>query len=129
MRQKKIWLAVAFALGFFAVGVPYWLIPYGSVNLPDALVAPGLFVVVFGAFVLRAYAVSSIWKITGILGAVMPSAVMARVIVDGLQDPTSHNLWPFEVAIALIMGIACAFAGAIAGGLLRKTAHYFGRGE
>lgn len=37
--------------------------------------------------------------------AAAPAAVMAfivlRIIIDGVRDPTSHNLWPFEI---LMMG-------------------------
>jgi hypothetical protein len=25
--------------------------------------------------------------------------VVARIVVDTLRDPTSHNLWPFEIAL------------------------------
>jgi hypothetical protein len=46
------------------------------------------------------------------------AVVVARVVVEGVQDPTSHNLWPFEVIIALMVGFACAFGGAVAGRLI-----------
>ncbi|HET8700783.1 MAG TPA: hypothetical protein VFL97_03845 [Nitrococcus sp.] len=35
-------LAIAFTASFLAVGIPYWLIPYGMLNLPEALLRPAL---------------------------------------------------------------------------------------
>jgi hypothetical protein len=33
------------------------------------------------------------------------------VVVDGIKDPTSHNLWPFEVVIVLVAGAIAGAAG------------------
>ena len=111
-------LSVAFVLSFLAVGIPYWLIPYNKVNLPSALIKPGLLVVVFAALLIRSHRATSFWRVVSIVGASVPAAVFARVIVDGVKDPSSHNLWPFEVIIALLMGFLCALAGAVAGSLV-----------
>jgi hypothetical protein len=35
-----------------------------------------------------------------------------------VQDPCTHNLWPFEAGIAIFVGIAGALPGAIAGALI-----------
>lgn len=45
---------------------------------------------------------------------------MARVVVDGLRDPTSHNLWPFEVVFAVVFGFGLAFLAGLFGRLLRR---------
>lgn len=119
-KLKQNGLPIAFISSFFAVGVPYWLIPYSKLNLPDALMTAGMFVVVFAALVLRLYGRTPFWKVTSIVGASVPAAVFARVIVDGVKDPSSHNLWPLEIIIALPMGLACAIAGAIAGHLVAR---------
>ncbi len=42
------------------------------------------------------------------MAAVIPAVVLSRVIFEGLSDPTSHNLWPFELIIAVIAGYAVA---------------------
>ncbi len=44
--------------------------------------------------------------------------VMARVVVETFQDPTSHNLWSFEVIIASGVGLSVTLAGALLGRLL-----------
>ena len=84
-------------------------------QLPDALFGFGLWVVALAAFVAR-------WRLgLGLLpaalsaGAGVPLAVMAKVAWDVVGDPTSHNLWPFEVAIAVAVGAVPALLGAVAG--------------
>lgn len=47
-----------------------------------------------------------LWHWQGVwrLGAAIPAAIMAfivlRILWDGFLDPTSHNLWPFEILMA-----------------------------
>ncbi len=52
------------------------------------------------------------------MATVIPSVVMVRVMVDCSRDPTSHNLWPFELIIAVFVGGAAALAGSALGTLL-----------
>ena len=41
------------------------------------------------------------------LSSLLPAVViLAIVIIDGIADPTSHNLWPFEVVIMLALGLS-----------------------
>jgi hypothetical protein len=37
-------------------------------------------------------------------------------------DPTSHNLWPFELVIAGFLGFAFSLSGAFAGWLITRVA-------
>lgn len=111
------WLA--FAVSFFVVGLPYWQTPYNKVNLPSTLLDYGLIVVVLAALLVRWLGNSSLTK-TIVVGASVPAAVMARVMVDTAKDPTSHNLWPFELVIALVVGFAASAAGALIGSLLAR---------
>jgi hypothetical protein len=54
----------------------------------------------------------ALWKWRGWwrLAAVVPFAVMAlvvgRIVVDTSRDPTSHNLWPFEILYSGAAGLA-----------------------
>ena len=38
-----------------------------------------------------------------------------RIAVDTAKDPISHNLWPFELIIAAVIGILVSAAGALVG--------------
>jgi hypothetical protein len=108
----------AFAIAMLAIGLPYWSIPYGRVTLPDALPVLGLLVVAVAAGVVRGCRAASVWRATLIVGGAVPAAVFARVLVEGLLDPTSHNLWPFELLIAAAYGLPAALGGAVLGRLI-----------
>ena len=114
------WLITVFAVGFFAVGVPYWQIPYAKVSLPSTLYGPGLLVI--GVLAAAACAVGKARILTAILtvGAAVPAAILARVEVETARDPTSHNLWPLEVIIAVVVGVLCSSAGAVAVSLFAR---------
>ena len=43
---------------------------------------------------------------------------MARVVAETSRDPTSHNLWPLEILIALAVGVVCSLIGTALGSLL-----------
>ncbi len=116
-KGAKYWLAAAFAVGFFAVGLPYWQIPYAKVSLPSTLYGTGLLVVGAGAVAARALGKARFFMVFLIIGATVPLAVLARVAVETSKDPTSHNLWPLELIIATAVGAFCSCAGALLGSL------------
>jgi hypothetical protein len=119
-RVHKYALAAGVVAGFLAVGIPYWMIPYGTINLPNALYGLGLYLVGAVAFLLCLNRIASFGKVTCVIGASVPAAVFARVLVEGIMDPSSHNLWPLEIGIALITGLICSLAGSIPGSLLAR---------
>jgi len=104
-------------VAFFATGIPYWQIPYATLSLPDSLIGVGLLVVSVVAAVTRAFAKGRLLSVIFVVGAAVPCAVFARVVVDGMRDPTSHNLWPIELVIATVLGLIASSAGALIGSL------------
>lgn len=46
------------------------------------------------------------WRIAAALPAIAMGFVILRIVVDGMRDPTSHNLWPFEIVMWGGMGSA-----------------------
>lgn len=114
-NQSRYFLGIGFILSFCFVGLPYWSVPYAKLNLPNALMGLGLWVVVIAALLLRYFRVACFWKVSAIVGASVPAVVLTRVIADVLRDPTTHNLWPFEIVIAFVVGAACSLAGSISG--------------
>jgi hypothetical protein len=115
---RKYWWQPGFALAFFTVGVPYWLIPYKKLNLPDALLGAELIVVFAVAALARVYSGRSFLRVAMVMGSAVPAVVMVRVVVDGVLDYSAHNLWPFEVVIAVLVGGIVSVAGALAGSLV-----------
>lgn len=112
------WEWLALGLNFLLVGIPYWMIPYSQVNLPNTLLTPALVLVALSALLLCAYRVSGFWRATIFAGGAIPAAVMTRIVVEAIQDPTSHNLWPFELVIALLLALLIAASGALIGRLI-----------
>ena len=52
-----------------------------------------------------------IWRWLAGVPLLLVSVVVLRIIVDTSADPTSHNLWPFEVLGVMVL------AGVVLGGL------------
>ena len=88
-------------------------------NLPDALLGPGLLVLATITAMLALVREGRLrWLLVAM--ALCPAAVVAiRVVADTAADPTSHNLWPFEIALALFVG-ACAVLPALLAGLVAR---------
>lgn len=121
MRSKSsstIVLTFAFFCAFLTVGLPYWQIPYAQVSLPNAIWGWPLLIVIALAAVLRAACGTRFWSAALVVGASVPAAVLARIVYDTASDPTSHNLWPFEIILAAGPGLLAGVMGALVGGLL-----------
>jgi len=60
------------------------------------------------------------WRIAAMIPAIVAAFVICRILVDTARDPTSHNLWPFELVISsavslvliAVLKIARRFSGA-----------------
>ncbi len=52
-----------------------------------------------------------------------PTITLIRVLIDTRQDPTSHNLVPFELAIAFFIGLLAAWPTTLIGRSIRTLAH------
>jgi hypothetical protein len=120
------WLVAAFVVSFFAVGFPYWQVPYSKVSLPSTLYGPGLFAVGILAAAARALGKARLRAVILTVGAAVPAPILTRVAIDTAKDPTSHNLWPFELLIAAAIGAFCATAGGLAGSWAALLSHHKG---
>ena len=117
--ENKLWLIllIAFLTTFLVVGMPYWQIPYSQLSLPNSIYGFGLWLIFIFAVILR-FSHASISQSFMVVGLSVPAMALVRVAVDLFQDPTSHNLWPFEIIIGAGIGIGIAFGGTILGSLL-----------
>lgn len=120
MSSKKILLlALGFVVCYVAIGMAYWQIPYTSLSLPDSLYTPGLLLVFISAFAFCVSGTGFLWSST-VLGCSAPFVVATRIIVDIVRDSSTHNLFPFELAIAIVIGFSVSSFGAFLGVLIRK---------
>jgi hypothetical protein len=54
----------------------------------------------------------AVWRVIGALPALAIGGYAVKLAVDWSKDPTSHNLWPVEILILCLGGLA--FLGACA---------------
>jgi len=106
---------IGVALGAFVAGLPYLF--YGATFPPVAVTSAGLAVAAAGLALFRA---GARWQTGGGVGLGLAAFVVAQIIVDYRRDPTSHNLAPFEIVIALVIGLPPAVLGVLAGNLARR---------
>lgn len=114
--KQWAWLLGGFAACVAVIGWSYWRIPYDRVDLPLPLMRG------FNPLMPLLLALLARWKggvrvrwAAPAMALSMPVVVAARVVADTAADPTSHNLWPFEIALAMLVGFPCAIVGAMVG--------------
>ena len=78
------------------------------------LVVLGLLVAGLGAPLLGVWKWRGAWRVAAAVPAVIMALVILRILIDTARDPTSHNLWPFEIlmwggASAVAMGVLAIF--------------------
>lgn len=114
--SMKVW----FLLALLGVGIPFWLIPYVDVMVPNSFFGPGLVLVWALAFYLRASGRAGFVYALNLMAMPIPAALMLRVVVEVLVEPARHNLWPLVLALCLVMGYAVSLTAVIAGHLVRR---------
>jgi hypothetical protein len=121
--RQTLWLVAGFAICFFAGGWVCWRDSYqeylnaGFHNWETFPLLAGV------AFVLSWIVGAGLLPSALSVGIAFPAIVLARVVMDCVQDPTNHNLWPFELVVALVLGMVVAFPSAAIGWLLRRVTH------
>lgn len=115
----KPWL-VWFTAAFLAAGMPWWTAPYNHFTLAHPLSILGCLAFVCIAAWVAGGTPLGLGRGGLVVGAAVPGAVLARVVVETVKDPTSHNLWPFEVVLAGLFGFGLAYAAGLMGLLLRR---------
>jgi hypothetical protein len=46
------------------------------------------------------------WRLAAVVPFVVMALVVARIVIDTGRDPTSHDLWPFEIVYSGAAGLA-----------------------
>jgi len=116
MKPGLLWFSAAFLVS----GLPWWLAPYNRFTLSHPLAILGCLALVgMSAWVAGG---TSLGLARGglVVGAGVPCAVLVRVVVEMAGEPTSHNLWPFEVVLAGLFGFSIAYAAGGLGWLCRR---------
>jgi hypothetical protein len=108
-----IWLLLAFAVVVLAAGIPYWGISYDELNQGHFAVLPGALLLGFLTLLLIVAEVAPVKPIALTMLLCVPVIVVVSIAKDTAADPTSHNLWPFELVFAAIAGAAIVLPAAL----------------
>jgi len=100
-------VAICAIAGLVASGLAYWPPAYPKGPSMELWFALGVLAGLVSGWVIRAGWRAPWFSVTA--GFVL--AVMIRVGVEVTRGPTSHNLWPFEVGLALVWGLPSSIAG------------------
>ena len=106
---------IGVALGTLVCGLPYLI--YGATAPPIAITSVALAVAAVGLALLRP---GARWQTGSGVGIGFVVVIVVQIIVDYSRDPTSHNLAPFEILIALVLGLPPAILGVLLGRLLTR---------
>lgn len=117
-RIRPLWVALAALASFLAIGIPYWRIPYHDLTLPNALLTPWLLLAMALALLPCITRAAPVWLAVPLVPLAIIAVVIVRIAMDTAHDSTSHNLWPFEVVVALGVSVASALPVAIVGGVI-----------
>lgn len=118
--RRTAWLASGFAAGLLLTGVPYWLLSYKANIFADPLLLAGLAGLGVVTAVLAASDIARLGRIFWLMLAAFPAAVAIRVVIEVAQDPTDHNLWPFELIMAAAFSLVAVVPGLLVGVLFRR---------
>jgi len=116
--------AAAALLACVWLGAPYWTAPYGSLQLPDGLYGTGLAALAVLACVLGMWRRHNHFAVFLWMTGAVVAVVVVRIANDMAVDPSTHDLMPFEIAIALFVGgVASALGVGIARVVRLATPH------
>ena len=120
-RRGTLWLAGGFVAGFLLMGIPYWLLPYNNQESPYPGLIPGIIALAVVTAVLVAASPARLRHIFWTMMSAYPAATAIRIFVEVMQDPTDHNLWPFELVFAGVVSLVAVVPGLLVGALLRRV--------
>ena len=110
MKNKIVILIIL--VGIMAGGLSYWFNPYNELSLLGIsiykLMGAGAFL---GSLSLTLILNEKPWKIALLITTGIIIGIMCRIIFDGINDSSTHNLFPFEIIIALFVSVPSAFIG------------------
>ena len=105
IRVRATRLIIIAGMGCIAASLTLWPVPYGEV----AMLAKGFLLqwtiaAVLAGCLSRILMRQSFSMTALFIACGFALATFGRVVFELIKDSTSHNLWPFEVAIAIVVG-------------------------
>ena len=120
IERRTAWLVLGFTAGLLLTGLFYWRLPYNANLFADPGIRLGLGGLALVTAMLAFAGIARAGCLFGVMIGAFPAAVALRVAVETAQDPTSHNLWPFELIIMAVFSLVAVVPGLLVGVLLRR---------
>ena len=118
MKRKIVILIIL--VGIIAGGFSYWFNPYNEMRFLGIhiykLMSSGAFL---GSLIMTLILNEKPWKIALLITAGIIIGIMCRIVFDGINDSSTHNLFPFEIIIALFITVPSAFIGSYLSQLIK----------
>ncbi len=119
MKNKIVLLIIL--VGIMAGGLSYWFNPYNEMSLLGIsiykLMGSSAFL---SSLILTLILNEKPWRIALIITAGVIIGVMCRIIFDIIIDSSTHNLFPFEIIIAIFITVPSTFIGSYLSLLIKK---------
>jgi len=106
MKKTKRFKWLVFAAVILVSGLPMWLTNYATYsNYGNLFLVLGGIACAAGTGVLAYYTKQPFYKIYFFIAGAHQLAFLLKVFIDGREDPTNHNLLPFEMIFLLIVDL------------------------
>jgi hypothetical protein len=117
------WAAVVASICALMIAVPYWATDYADVEdgALGTFALPVILILGFAALLVIGLHLGSKLETAIALCIPAPAAVIGRVLIDTADDPTTHGLWPVEVAVAVGLSVPPVLAGILLGWAVRRA--------
>jgi len=121
--KKNQSLLLLLFVSFLAAGISnYWILPYGEIEiLSTYFLTKWIAVAIVIGFVSILLLQRKIIDTATITTIGFVAAVFSRVIIDAIKDPSTHNLWPFEIFFTVLIVFPTSLLGSLLGTFFRKT--------
>ena len=117
MILKMKW--VIFLVIVIATGIPWWITNYHQYTGSILYTITSVIICGIASLILTFITAHKKVKIVFYSCAALMVAFLIKVYIDGREDPTNHNLVPFEMVIIGAVGLLACTIGAIIGTLLQ----------
>ena len=88
------------------IGIPYWSIPYDAFDASHVEVLPGAILLGLLTMMLIGKGNAKARTAFLVMSMVAPAVDLIAIVHDTSIDSTTHNLAPFELVIAWLLGAA-----------------------
>ena len=82
---------------------------------PVFLVTVMILILILSSFIISYLLPQKVWRWALAIGLGLVAAVIARIFIDLIQGSASHNLFPFEIILSIIISLPLTFAGSYLG--------------